>query len=378
MNRFRKTLQAVIILGLATVIGAAVFVYSGVYNIGADDPHTRPVFALMQTLRFRSIHVRSKDIAVPNLGDEQLILKGAGQYAAMCTECHLKPGVENSEIRSGLYPQPPNLSRVRVDPQDAFWVIKHGVKMSAMPAWGVTHDDDTIWSMVAFLQKLPDLTPAQYKDLVAKAPPDEDMDMGEEGGHHHHHGSAETEDGHGHHHGDGEAKASDEAADEGHSDAHDATPESDGHDHDDAAAAEAPLSFDGLKPKAVPAAEAATTSFHTALQSGNREAVLALFAPEVTISEGGLTQSRDEYASGHLEEDIAFLKNAHVKPVSLASMPMGDTAVVGTETQITTTVNRNPSTLRSREMLTLKRQNAVWKIVEVRWQSAPVEKGKTN
>ena len=187
MNQLRKALLALAILCLVIVTGAAVFVYSGIYNVGADDPHTRPMFALMQTVRSRSIHVRSKDIAVPKLDDEQLILKGAGQYAAMCTGCHLKPGMTDSEIRSGLYPQPPNLSQLRVDPQDAFWVIKHGLKMSAMPAWGLTHDDDTIWSMVAFLQKLPDLTPAQYKDIVAKAPPDEDMDMGEEGGHHHHH-----------------------------------------------------------------------------------------------------------------------------------------------------------------------------------------------
>jgi mono/diheme cytochrome c family protein len=81
-----------------------------------------------------------------------------------------------------MYPQPPNLSKIRVDPRDAFWVIKHGVKMSGMPAWGGSHDDATIWSMVAFLQKLPELTPQQYEDMVAKAPPDEDMDMDSEKG----------------------------------------------------------------------------------------------------------------------------------------------------------------------------------------------------
>jgi ketosteroid isomerase-like protein/mono/diheme cytochrome c family protein len=350
MNQFRKVLLTLAILCLIIVAGAAVFVYSGLYNVGADDPHTRPMFALMQTVRSRSIHARSKDILVPKLHDEQLILKGAGQYAAMCTGCHLKPGTTDSEIRSGLYPQPPNLSQVRVEPQDAFWVIKHGLKMSAMPAWGLTHDDNTIWSMVAFLQKLPDLTPAQYKDIVAKAPPDEDMDMGEEGGPQNNNGAGE-------------------AADEGHSDT---APQSDEHDHD-RAAAEAPLSFDGLQPKGVPAAEAVAASFHTALQKGDREAVLAVLAQDVTISEGGQAQSRDEYASGHLGEDIAFLKSVHVKPVSLASMPMGETAMVGTETQITSTAKEGPTTLRSRELLTLKRQGAAWKIVAVRWQSAPAE-----
>ncbi len=167
------TTAALVVIG---VVGVGAFVYSGIYNIGADDHHTRPVYALMQTLRERSIEWRSKDLTIPNLDDPQLILKGAGQYAAMCTGCHLAPGMADSEIRPGLYPQPPELSKFKSDPREAFWVIKHGIKMSAMPAWGGSHDDATIWSMVAFLQKLPGLSPAQYKDIVARAPPDEDMD----------------------------------------------------------------------------------------------------------------------------------------------------------------------------------------------------------
>ena len=185
MQHPAKYLITVVITLGVLVIGAVAFVYSGLYNIGADDHHTKPVFAIMQTLREHSIHARSKDLTVPDLNDPQLILKGAGQYAAMCTECHLAPGKKDSEIRPGLYPQPPNLSQVRIDPKDEFWVIKHGIKMSAMPAWGASHDDATIWSMVAFLQKLPDMTPAQYKDIVARAPPDEDMDM--DGDHEHAH-----------------------------------------------------------------------------------------------------------------------------------------------------------------------------------------------
>ena len=76
----------------------------------------------------------------------------------MCASCHLAPGQAGSELRQGLYPLPPDLTAEKAekaDPRRAFWVIKHGVKISAMPAWGATHDDTTIWSMVAFLQTLP-------------------------------------------------------------------------------------------------------------------------------------------------------------------------------------------------------------------------------
>ncbi len=358
------SITVAVVLGMLA-IGAGAFVYSGIYNIGADDHHTKPVFAVMQALRENSIHAHSKDIVVPDLTDPQLILKGAGQYAAMCTQCHLKPGMKDSEIRPGLYPQPPNLSRVRVEPKEAFWVIKHGIKMSAMPAWGGSHDDPTVWSMVAFLQKLPDMTPAQYKDMVARAPADHDMDMDEEGGHSH--GGAADDDAHG----AADMKGMEMSGDAGHS--HDAAAE-DSHDHAAATApaTEVPLSLDGMKPKAVPEAEAVAKALHTALQHGDRTAVLALLAPDATISEGGRVQSRDDYADGHLGEDIAFLKDAKIALVTLGSMPMGDTAMVGSESDIQATVKGKSTTLRSRELLTLGKDGKAWKIVSIQWQSAPL------
>jgi mono/diheme cytochrome c family protein len=160
-----KHVKMALTLVLVFTLGVGIFIGSGLYNLGADNPHWKITYELMQATRARSLAYHSSGITVPaNLNDPQLILKGAGQYAAMCTSCHLAPGMKDSD------------SELSVDPREAFWVIKHGIKMSAMPAWGASHDDATIWSMVAFLQKLPGMTPEQYKEIVAKAPPDEDMD----------------------------------------------------------------------------------------------------------------------------------------------------------------------------------------------------------
>lgn len=194
MNRNVERLLIVVAVLAAVATGFGIFGWSGLYNIGADAHHTKPVLAFLTMARNRSLNVHSAHVKVPDLDNRELILKGAGQYSAMCTQCHLQPGVDNSEQREGMYPLPPNLSKVRFTPQREFWAIKHGIKMSGMPAWGVNHDDPTIWSMVAFLQKLPDMTPAQYKAMVAIAPPDEDMNMGG-AGHTHGHSHAETGDG---------------------------------------------------------------------------------------------------------------------------------------------------------------------------------------
>ena len=147
-------------------VGAGAFVGSGAYNIGADDHHTKPVLAIIQQLRNRSVAVRARDIEVPNLQDPSHIATGAQYYAALCIGCHLAPGVTKSDLRPGLYPHPPNLSQEdMVDAQKAFWTIKHGIKMSAMPAWGRSLDDASIWDIVAFVTQMPAMSEETYQQL---------------------------------------------------------------------------------------------------------------------------------------------------------------------------------------------------------------------
>ena len=180
---------------LLVLIGAtAVGIYSGLYNIAADVPHNQPVYWLLETVRDRSIAARASDVVVPNdLNDRTRISKGAGQYADMCSGCHLAPGMKRTEISQGLYPRAPELRRkTTLTPAGQFWVVKHGIKMTGMPAWGVTHDDDLLWDVVAFVRKLPELTPEQYETLVKNAPKHEElMQKMEMGGEHQHNGGHE-------------------------------------------------------------------------------------------------------------------------------------------------------------------------------------------
>jgi mono/diheme cytochrome c family protein len=175
---------------LLVLLAAVVVIYAGLYNIAADVPHTPAVYWLLETIRGRAVAMRSRDIVVPNdLGDANRISKGAGQYAEMCSGCHLAPGMKRTEISRGLYPRAPELRRkTDFTPAEEFWIVKHGVKMTGMPAWGVTHDDDLLWDVVAFVRKLPELTPEQYESLVKNAPKHEEQMQEMEMGHDHEHG----------------------------------------------------------------------------------------------------------------------------------------------------------------------------------------------
>lgn len=184
-----KTRKRLWLIGvpLVVAVGAAGFIWGGVYNVAADDMHTRPVYFVLETARERSILARAGRLDVPpGLDDPARIVQGAGNYAAMCAGCHLAPSMAQTEMSQGLYPAPPDLSKHEVDAAKAFWVIKHGIKASGMPAWGKNMEDEYIWNMAAFLQVLPTLDAAEYRELVDSS----------EG---HAHGGGET---HGDDHGD--------------------------------------------------------------------------------------------------------------------------------------------------------------------------------
>lgn len=179
LRRHLPSTAFVAIAALAVAGFAGIFIYAGVYDIGADAPHMAPTYWVIEHLRDRSIAVRARGIEVPaDLADPKRIAVGAGLYADMCSGCHLAPGMEKTEISQGLYPSAPELSRgVDDSAAEEFWTIKHGVKLTGMAAWGRTHSDTLIWDMVAFIRQLPALNAAQYQAAVKSAPAGHDAMM---------------------------------------------------------------------------------------------------------------------------------------------------------------------------------------------------------
>lgn len=172
----KKNLIALALVGTGVIAGG-VLVNAGFVDVAADSPHTAVVHHLLTWARESAISREIRDIAPPaDLADAGRIRRGAGNYAAMCAGCHLTPGAQNSEIRQGLYPQPPNLSLApavddlaKLDAR-RFWVIKHGIKASGMPAWAKGGmDDGAIWDLTALLNALPSLSAEEYRQLVASS-----------------------------------------------------------------------------------------------------------------------------------------------------------------------------------------------------------------
>lgn len=318
---------AALALALVGLLCGIVFVYSGVYDAAADEPHWKPVLMLMDTVRERSIAMHARGIEVPPLDDPGALLSGGADFNEMCAGCHLQPGVDNSEVREGMYPQPPNLTQVkRADPAQTFWIVKHGMKMSGMPAWGATHDDRRIWAMVAFLQQLPRLSPDQYQILTAR---------GETGASHHAHQGTDSMDVPDHDH------AADAATDHHHPDEVDDTP------------------------------AAAVDRFLRALASGDSAEAQRCLAEDVLVYESGHAEtSREAYVAQHMNSDMEFLASAKTDQLSRTSHGDDDIAWVTSSMRIRGPGSGTRVDVVTTETMVLTREPAGWRIRHIHWSSA--------
>lgn len=215
-----KFMAGVLATLVVMVVIGGVIMFSGAYNVAASAGHSDAGNWLLHTAMHYSVKARTDGITEPSdLADEDRVERGAGPYDQMCAACHLKPGQDTTLVHSGLTPTPPRLDRSgHWSAPEQFWIVRHGIKMTGMPAWGGSHSDEELWDIVAFLQRLPELSESEYAELVAPARNGEQDD-----GHDHDHGDMQAMGDDGHHEEDEEPEPEASEGDDDHY--------SDGHTH---------------------------------------------------------------------------------------------------------------------------------------------------
>jgi mono/diheme cytochrome c family protein len=169
-----RILAAIGALAILIGIGAAVFFFGGFYSVAgtAEDPGVVR-WALVQ-VRTASINHHAQDQPPASLNDPSSVQAGAKAFAALgCSTCHGAPGVKWEKFSEGLHPDPPDLKEV-VDhrsPAQLFWVVKNGINMTGMPSFALAGaQDPEIWSVVAFLKKLPSVSEDDYRAWTGMPP----------------------------------------------------------------------------------------------------------------------------------------------------------------------------------------------------------------
>lgn len=148
---------------------------SGVVPIAASSGHWDITRAVLELGKRRSVDTHTLTLDAPPLASPELVFRGAGHYESGCRPCHGAPGVDRPRVALAMLPPPPNLSE-RVgswQPEELFYIVKHGIKLTGMPAWPSQQRDDEVWAMTAFLRELPEMDAREYQRLALGAAPED-------------------------------------------------------------------------------------------------------------------------------------------------------------------------------------------------------------
>lgn len=166
-----RTLAGIGAVAIILAVGAAVFFFGGYFNVAASAPDPGIVNWALTKVRTASIDRRAGLAPPGNLDDPEIVRAGARAFSERgCANCHGAPGVNWQKFSEGLNPDPPDLKDIahEREPAQLFWVVKNGLKMTAMPSFGaIGADDREIWSIVAFVRKLPNVSEADFKAWTA-------------------------------------------------------------------------------------------------------------------------------------------------------------------------------------------------------------------
>jgi mono/diheme cytochrome c family protein len=165
----KKTLLWCAAIGAFGAAVSSIVVYGGLYDVSATDQHLAPTYKLLDFAMRRSIARRGASISVPALDEPKRIGRGLALYRTHCVQCHGAPGVAPAPFALGLTPAPANLAYAGREwpPADIYWTVKHGLKMTGMPAWAFRMNEEELWDVVAFVRAMPLWSPAEYRARAA-------------------------------------------------------------------------------------------------------------------------------------------------------------------------------------------------------------------
>jgi mono/diheme cytochrome c family protein len=93
-------------------------------------------------------------------------------FVEHCSICHGVDGRGATTIGRNLYPKVPDMTNwqtQRLSDGELFYIISNGVRFTGMPAWGGEDSPESIWALVSFIRRLPQLTPEELKQMQEQA-----------------------------------------------------------------------------------------------------------------------------------------------------------------------------------------------------------------
>lgn len=154
--------------GAALVVLGVGVAWLGVINIAASTGHWTITDKFLHWSMRNAVRTRSALSIEDSRLDATGLISAAGHYAATCAICHGAPGQRASPVMLAATPPAPDLAVTASEWSDRqlLWIVKHGVKFTPMPAWPTQERNDEVRRMAAFVRRLPEMSPTEYRELA--------------------------------------------------------------------------------------------------------------------------------------------------------------------------------------------------------------------
>jgi predicted CXXCH cytochrome family protein len=128
---------------------------------------------MARAVRNIGIPSRARNEKNPLTADPGALAEAKERFGERCANCHGSNGTGPSNIGQNLYPKAPDLrlpGTQNLTDGEIHYVIKNGVRLTGMPAWGNPHiaqDDTDAWKLVLFVRSIAGLTPQEQSQQNA-------------------------------------------------------------------------------------------------------------------------------------------------------------------------------------------------------------------
>jgi len=168
MRRFLLGLIAAIVIVL---LAEFLWVRAGFVDPRADVPEGALERAIAMPSLDASVHRHAAEARNPVAATNVNLAAGMKVYQTNCAGCHGDIHQPKGALANAFYPHAPQFMEDSPDmpENENFYIIQHGIRMSGMPAWDSSLNEQEIWQVTAFLShmdKLPPEVTEQWKAIA--------------------------------------------------------------------------------------------------------------------------------------------------------------------------------------------------------------------
>src|SRR3977135_336996 len=157
-----------LLAALLVILGTLVGVYFVTAGVSARPQPGQLETFVARRLRAMAMRMATRSLTNPIPVSEEVVAEGRDHFADHCASCHGNDGSGNTEMGHNLYPRVPDMrlaATQKLSDGESFYIIRHGIRWTGMPAWGGPADDNESWQLVWFVRQLPQLTPDDLHDM---------------------------------------------------------------------------------------------------------------------------------------------------------------------------------------------------------------------